>query len=202
MSSPRKTAMKQLPFRPAWLRGFFIACLCLALPAWSQEQEGEKQGVKQDAKQGEKEKQGDKQAGKDESKKQAKSPWSPAYFPPEWTKTLTWRCIGPANMGGRITALAICEADPSTYYVATASGGLLKTTNNGTTFKHQFDHENTVSIGDVCVAQSDPNIVWVGTGENNPRNSVSFGDGVYKSVDGGKNWQHMGLKDTFQIGKI
>ena len=105
-------------------------------------------------------------------------------------------------MGGRITAIAVHEADPTTYYVATASGGLLKTTNNGTTFTHQFDHEATVSIGDVAVSQSDPNIVWVGTGENNPRNSASYGDGVYKSTNAGKSWQNMGLKQSFQIGRI
>src|SRR6185295_11011549 len=77
-----------------------------------------------------------------------------------------------------------------------------KTINNGSTFTHKFDKESTVSIGAVAVAPSDRNIVWVGTGEANPRNSVSFGDGVYKSTDGGKNWKNMGLKATFQIGKI
>ena len=115
-------------------------------------------------------------------------------IPDDWIKSLNWRCIGPANMGGRITALSVFEADPSTYWVATASGGLVKTINNGITFEHQFDHEATVSIGDVCVAPSDRNIVWVGTGEANPRNSVSYGDGVYKSTDGGKTWKNMGLK--------
>src|SRR5947209_4619994 len=123
-------------------------------------------------------------------------------LPDAWVKTLAWRCVGPANMAGRITAISVYEADPSMYWVATASGGLLKTTNNGTTFEHQFDKEATVSIGDVCVAQSNPNIVWVGTGENNPRNSVSYGDGIYKSTDGGKTWKNMGLKATFQIGRI
>jgi photosystem II stability/assembly factor-like uncharacterized protein len=120
----------------------------------------------------------------------------------DWIKALTWRSIGPAAMGGRITAISVFEGDPSTYFVATASGGLLKTVNNGVTFEHQFDRENTVSIGDVCVAPSDRNIVWVGTGENNPRNSVSYGDGLYKSTDGGKTWKNMGLKKSFQIGRI
>ena len=123
-------------------------------------------------------------------------------LPEEWVSSLQWRSIGPANMGGRITALAVYEKDPTTYWAATASGGLLKTTNNGVTFEHQFDKEATVSIGDVCVAPSDPNIVWVGTGEGNPRNSVSYGDGVYKSTDGGKSWKNMGLKESFQIGRI
>jgi photosystem II stability/assembly factor-like uncharacterized protein len=120
----------------------------------------------------------------------------------DWISNLSWRCIGPAGMGGRITAFAVFEADPSTYWVATASGGLLKTTNSGITFEHQFDREATVSVGDVCVAPSDRSIVWVGTGENNPRNSVSWGDGVYKSTDGGKSWKNMGLKQSFQIGRV
>jgi photosystem II stability/assembly factor-like uncharacterized protein len=123
-------------------------------------------------------------------------------LPDAWTKAFTWRSIGPANMGGRITAISVFEADPSTYWIATASGGLVKTINNGVTFEHQFDHETSVSIGDVCVAPSNKDIVWVGTGENNPRNSVSFGDGVYKSINGGKTWTNMGLKKSFQTGKI
>lgn len=123
-------------------------------------------------------------------------------IPEGYLKRLTWRSIGPANMGGRITALSVFEADPCTYFVATGGGGLLKTENKGLTFKHHFDKQDTVAIGDVAVAPSDKKIVWVGTGENNPRNSVSYGDGVYKSTDGGDTWTNMGLKETFQIGKI
>jgi len=123
-------------------------------------------------------------------------------LPDKWVDTFRWRCIGPANMGGRIVALAVCESDHSTWWAATASGGLLKTTNNGVTFTHQFDREKTVSIGHVAVAPSNPEIVWIGTGEPNPRNSVSWGDGVYKSTDGGETWTRMGLEKTFQIGRI
>jgi photosystem II stability/assembly factor-like uncharacterized protein len=125
-----------------------------------------------------------------------------AGVPESWVAPMKWRCIGPANMGGRITGLAVCESDPTTYWVATASGGLIKTTNNGVTFEHQFDRQATASIGAVAVAPSDKNVVWVGTGEANPRNSVSWGDGVYKSADGGKTWKNMGLRQSFQIGKI
>ncbi len=135
-------------------------------------------------------------------KKKELAPPPNVDLPESWVKSFQWRCVGPANMGGRITSIAVCESDPTTYWVATASGGLVKTTNNGVSFVHQFDKEGTVSIGDVCVAPSNKNIAWVGTGENNPRNSVSWGDGVYKSTDGGQNWKNMGLKKTFQIGKI
>ena len=127
---------------------------------------------------------------------------SEGSIPSDWIKALTWRSIGPANMGGRITAISAFETDPSTYWVATASGGLVKTINNGISFDHQFDHEATVSVGDVCVAPSDKDIVWVGTGEGNPRNSVSYGDGVYKSTNGGKTWKNMGLKKSYQTGRI
>lgn len=122
--------------------------------------------------------------------------------PADWVKSLTWRSIGPAGMGGRVTSLAVNAKDPTTYYVGMATAGLLKTVNNGTTFEHLFTSEEVSSVGDVAVSASDPNIVWVGTGEANPRNSVSYGNGVYKSTDGGKTWKNMGLKGTFQVGAI
>lgn len=129
-------------------------------------------------------------------------PTEPPILPESWTKELDWRSIGPAGMGGRITSISVFPQDPTTFFVATASGGLLKTSNGGVTFEHQFDKESTVSIGDVCVAPSSKDIVWIGTGEANPRNSVSYGDGVYKSTDGGKTWTNMGLRDSFQISRV
>lgn len=116
--------------------------------------------------------------------------------------SLKARSIGPANMGGRVTDVAVVESRPAVMYLASASGGLWKTVNNGTTWKPIFDNQNTISLGDVTVAPSNPDIVWVGTGENNARNSVSWGDGVYKSSDGGVTWKNMGLKDSAHIGRI
>ena len=123
-------------------------------------------------------------------------------LPDSWSEKIEFRSIGPANMSGRITSIAVYEDDPCIWWAASASGGLLKTTNNGINFEHQFDDQSTVSIGDVQVSKTDPDLLWVGTGEGNPRNSVSWGDGVYKSTDGGKTWKNMGLKKTFQIGRI
>ncbi len=120
----------------------------------------------------------------------------------DWLELFDWRSLGPASMGGRCVAIAVSQQHPNTYWVATASGGLLKTTNAGMTYAHQFDGESSVSIGHVAVAPSDDQILWVGTGEANPRNSVSYGDGVYKSEDGGETWKRMGLEESFQIGRI
>jgi len=116
--------------------------------------------------------------------------------------TLHFRPIGPATMSGRITDLAVYEPNPAIFYVATAHGGVWKTTNNGTTFQPQFQDQGLISIGDVTVAQNNPDLVWVGSGESNNRQSTSWGDGVYKSIDGGKTWQHLGLETTEQIGAI
>jgi photosystem II stability/assembly factor-like uncharacterized protein len=112
------------------------------------------------------------------------------------------RCIGPAVMSGRVCDVAVVEKKPSHLYVASASGGLWKTTNNGTTWTPVFEREGTAAVGAVAVALSNPDVVWVGTGEANPRNSVAWGDGVYKSTNGGKTWQNMGLADSRHIGRI
>jgi photosystem II stability/assembly factor-like uncharacterized protein len=115
---------------------------------------------------------------------------------------LRFREIGPATVGGRIDDFAALESNPAVFYVATATGGLLKTVNNGTTFESVFDNEATSSIGDVAIAPNDANLVWVGTGENNNRQSSSWGAGVYKSTDGGKKWKNMGLRDSKHIARI
>jgi len=117
-------------------------------------------------------------------------------------KNLKWRAIGPSIMGGRIDDVAVVEGNASTFYIAAATGGVWKTTNAGTTFEPIFDDQSNTSIGDICIAPSDPNIVWVGTGEPNNRQSSSWGDGVYRSLDGGKTWQNMGLKDSKHIGRV
>lgn len=117
-------------------------------------------------------------------------------------KALEFREIGPAVMGGRIDDFAVVETNPNIIFVGTASGGVWKTTNNGTTWEPVFDKEGVSTIGDIAVAPSDPSIVWVGTGEPNNRQSSSWGDGVYKSLDAGKTWTRMGLGATHHIGRV
>ena len=117
-------------------------------------------------------------------------------------KNLTWRAIGPANPGGRVPAIAGVPGDPSTFYVGGANGGIFKTTNGGTTFKPIFDNQPVISIGAIALAPSNPNIVYVGSGEGNPRNDASIGNGLYRSNDGGDTWTHLGLDDTDQITRV
>ncbi|HEX3704409.1 MAG TPA: hypothetical protein VHU82_13835 [Vicinamibacterales bacterium] len=105
-------------------------------------------------------------------------------------------------MSGRIVDIAVVESNTDTYYAASATGGLWKTTDNGTTFTPLFDHESVPSIGCVTISQSTPDIVWVGTGEATNRQSSGWGDGVYKSTDAGRTWTNMGLKDSEHIGRI
>ncbi|MHC4944312.1 MAG: WD40/YVTN/BNR-like repeat-containing protein [Planctomycetota bacterium] len=117
-------------------------------------------------------------------------------------KGLKLRCIGPALMSGRICDIAVNPADRSTWYVAVACGGVWKTVNRGTTWKPIFDDQGSYSIGCVTVDPNNPLTVWVGTGENNSQRSVGYGDGVYKSIDGGKRWKKVGLENSEHIGKI
>ncbi|MFZ4508661.1 MAG: WD40/YVTN/BNR-like repeat-containing protein, partial [Fimbriimonas sp.] len=112
------------------------------------------------------------------------------------------RQLGPTTMGGRVVDIAVFEKDPRIFFVASASGGLWRTQNLGTTFEPIFDREATVSLGAVAVSQKDSNLIWVGTGEHTSRNSVAWGDGVYKTTDGGKTWKNMGLKATQFISEV
>ncbi len=117
-------------------------------------------------------------------------------------KNLKWRNVGPANMIGRISDFEALETDFTQVLVAGASGGVWKSVNAGTTWEPIFDNYGSASIGDVAFFQKDPNIIWVGTGEDCPRNSIAWGDGIYKSVDGGKTFKNMGLESTHAIGKV
>ncbi|MBS1716171.1 MAG: hypothetical protein JSS72_00385 [Armatimonadetes bacterium] len=115
---------------------------------------------------------------------------------------LSARQLGPATMGGRIADIAVYEKDPRTFFVASASGGLWRTDNAGTTFTPIFEQQPSASMGCVSVQQDNPNIIWVGTGECASRNSVAWGDGIYKTTDCGKTWANLGLKETQHIARI
>jgi len=115
---------------------------------------------------------------------------------------LQLRSIGPAFMGGRIADIAVSPTTPSTWYVAAGSGNLWKTINNGITWQPVFDSQNSYSIGTVSIDPNNPEIVWVGTGENVSGRHVGWGDGVYKSKNGGATWEQMGLSTSEHIGKI
>ncbi|MFO0837913.1 MAG: glycosyl hydrolase [Phycisphaerae bacterium] len=115
---------------------------------------------------------------------------------------LKFRNIGPGFTGGRISDFAVLPSDPNTFYVAVASGGVWKTTNGGTTFSPIFDSEGSYSIGCLALDPKNPSVIWIGSGENNSQRSVGFGDGVYRSRDGGKSWENLGLRDSEHIGRI
>ena len=115
---------------------------------------------------------------------------------------LKFRCVGPANTSGRISDFAVDPEKHHIYYVATSSGGVWKTENAGTTYKPIFDGQGSYSIGCVTMDPSNPNTIWVGTGENNNQRSVAYGDGIYRSDDGGASWNHKGLKMSEHISKI
>ncbi len=117
-------------------------------------------------------------------------------------KEMKWRSIGPANFSGRIVDVEALDLDFRHVIAASASGGVWKSVNAGTTWEPIFENYGSASIGDIAIFQKDPNILWVGTGEANNRNSVAWGDGIYKSIDGGKTFKNMGLKDTYQIARV
>ena len=125
-----------------------------------------------------------------------------AGFDPDRLAGLKARSIGPAGMSGRVAAITALESDPDIVYVGAATGGLWRSTNGGLTWEPLFDDQPVHSIGAVAVFQPNPSILWVGTGEANTRNSVSVGNGVYKSMDGGKTWKHAGLAKSERIYRI
>ncbi len=115
---------------------------------------------------------------------------------------LRFRSIGPAVTGGRIHDVEALPNNPSTVYVATASGGIWKSTNKGTTWTPIFDHEAVSTFGDIAIAPSNPDVIWAGTGEQNNRQSTSWGNGVYRSTNGGETWAHLGLTETRHTGRV
>ncbi|GAC1419684.1 MAG: hypothetical protein NVS1B13_01070 [Flavisolibacter sp.] len=112
------------------------------------------------------------------------------------------RSIGPAGMSGRITAIDVVGKSPDVWYVGSASGGIWKTINAGASWTSIFDEQGTLNIGAIAIDQSNPSVIWVGTGEGNPRNSLNLGEGIFKSMDGGKSWKKMGLEKTFNLHRI
>ena len=117
-------------------------------------------------------------------------------------KQLKIRNVGPANMSGRITAIAVAATDPKIMVVGAASGGVWKSTNGGSAWEPIFDDQPTQNIGAVAIDPNNADIIWVGTGEGNPRNSVNLGMGLFKSEDGGLTWKHLGLEKTKSIHRI
>lgn len=130
------------------------------------------------------------------------APAAPPAFDSVLLGGLKARSIGPAIMGGRVSTIALDPQNPYVFYIGLGTGGVMKTSDNGGTFQGIFEHEAVAAIGAIAVAPSDPKVVWVGTGEANDRNSSSWGDGVYRSADGGATWTNVGLKDSKCIARI
>src|SRR5262245_49987870 len=134
---------------------------------------------------------------KPEEEKKPADPMSAPTF-----NGLRLRLIGPAFASGRVSGFAVDPSNPARYFVAVASGGVWKTVNSGITWTPVFDNEGSYSIGCIVLDPKNPLTVWVGTGENNSQRSVSYGNGVYKSEDGGRTWRNVGLKTSEHIGRI
>ncbi len=150
------------------------------------------QAQKKDAKQDQK-----KDQKKEEPKEEKKGGMTADTF-----SGLKFRLIGPAVASGRVMSIAVNPKNKFEYYVGVASGGVWKTVNDGTTWTPVFDGEGSYSIGWVALDPNDSSVVWVGTGESNSQRSVSYGDGIYRSVDGGKSWENLGLKKSEHIGRV
>ena len=136
------------------------------------------------------------------SKKSVEETSAKTLFEETALSGLKFRSIGPAQPSGRVVDFAVNPNDFKEYYVAAAAGGVWKTTNSGTTYRPIFDQMGSYSIGCITIDPNNSNVIWVGTGENNNQRSVAYGDGVYKSIDGGTTWNNMGLKNSEHIGKI
>ena len=178
------------------LATLLLAVILFSAPAFAQKAKAKKEPVKKETAKTESPK---KETSKKESAKQETKSDS---IKSSTFGGLKWRSIGPAFTSGRIADFAVNPNNHSEWYVAVASGHVWKTMNNGTTFDPVFDGQKSYSIGVVVIDPNNTNVVWVGTGENNHQRALGYGDGVYKSTDGGKSWKNMGLKASEHIGKI
>jgi len=178
---------------------FVLALLLLGFAASAQDQDkdADKTAVPAPAA-----KKGQKKDQKKDEKKEAPAEEKKGGMTADTFSGLAFRSIGPAVASGRVMSIAVNPKNKFEYYVGVASGGVWKTVNDGTTWTPVFDKEGSYSIGWVTLDPSDPAVVWVGTGESNSQRSVSYGDGIYRSDDGGKNWQNLGLKKSEHIGRV
>lgn len=145
---------------------------------------------------------GSARAKSEAPKKTAAKAAAPVAVDARLFKDLAWRSIGPANMGGRISDVVAVEKRPATVFIAAGTGGAFKSANMGTTWTPIFEHEAVASVGAIALWQKNPEVVWIGTGEGNGRNSSSWGNGVYRSTNGGGKWEHVGLEATQNICRM
>src|SRR3984957_10555713 len=176
----------------------FFACLLLGCAAFAQDKDADKTAVPAPASRKNSKKDQKKEAVVSEKKDDEKKGGMTA----ETFSGLKFRSIGPAVASGRVMSIAVNPRNKFEYYVGVASGGVWKTVNDGTTWTPVFDGGGSYSIGWVTLDPNDPSVLWVGSGESNSQRSVSYGDGVYRSDDGGKNWQNLGLKKSEHIGRV